>query len=93
MIQTKDIVSFLAYSVAAIGAFVFLHQVFDEYFEGKSAFTTSFHPVAAKDIPTLTLCYYPRIDNNALQECYFEGSSLCDITIGGFDDDPIFKYR
>ena len=68
-----------------------LKTSYNEYFEGKSAFTTSFHPVEAKDIPTLTLCYYPRIDNNALQECYFEGS--CDITIGGFDDDPIFKYR
>ena len=81
-------ISFLAYSVAAIGAFVFLHQVFNEYFEGKSAFTTSFHPVVAEDIPTLTLCYWPSIDNNALQDCYYEGSSSCDI-IGGFDDDPI----
>ena len=58
-LDPKKALSLIFYIGAAAGAFVFLKDVFDEYSEGKSSFHTSYNDILAEDIPTITICYWP----------------------------------
>ena len=58
-LNLKKALSLIFYIGAAAGAFVFLKDVFDEYSEGKSPFHTSYKDILAEDIPTITFCYWP----------------------------------
>ena len=58
----KEAFGFLFDIWAAAGAFVFLKNVFDEYTAGKSSFLTSYSDILAEDIPTVTFCIRPSIE-------------------------------
>ena len=58
----KEALSLLFYIGAAIGALVFLSDVFTEYSKGKSSFHTSYRDILAEDIPIITFCFWPSLN-------------------------------
>ena len=87
--KTKRMISAVAYICAAIGAVVFLQQVFYEYSQGKTNQHMSQHPLSVEDIPTLTFCFWPNLDGDALKACL--ETETC--SVPGYTDDIILKYR
>ena len=54
--KTAQLIKSILYLVLFLTTYFFVHELFEEYFQGKTYFSASKQPLTVEDMPTLTIC-------------------------------------
>ena len=54
--KTAQLVKSILYLILFLTTYFFVHELFEEYFQGKTYFSASKQPLTVEDMPTLTIC-------------------------------------